>query len=265
MNKIVIDKENVILEKITKSIDVNFELRESEFGISKIFIKVLKNSNLFFDVNIDNSKYYIEIEVDNNVTLNIYEMKKGNKAKIQYNYILLNNSIINLYKYNGTTSIKEMLLVNLNEEYSKFNYNFKSISKSKENYDLVINHNSKNTDSFIKNNIVNVEDGKTTIQVSSYVDNGNIGCNVDQSNRIINLTDNKCEIRPNLYIDEYDCNANHSALIGGFSKQELFYLQSRGLSINDANRLLINGFLLSDFDNVKMIKEIKNNINEYWG
>ena len=82
---------------------------------------------------------------------------------------------------------------------------------------------------------------------------------------IINLTDNKCEIRPNLYIDEYDCNANHSALIGGFSKQELFYLQSRGLSINDANRLLINGFLLSDFDNVKMIKEIKNNINEYWG
>ena len=159
----------------------------------------------------------------------------------------------------------DVLITNLNEEYSKFNYNFKSISKSKENYDLVINHNSKNTDSFIKNNIVNVEDGKTTIQVSSYVDNGNIGCNVDQSNRIINLTDNKCEIRPNLYIDEYDCNANHSALIGGFSKQELFYLQSRGLSINDANRLLINGFLLSDFDNVKMIKEIKNNINKYWG
>ena len=31
------------------------------------------------------------------------------------------------------------------------------------------------------------------------------------------------------------------------------------------NKLLINGFLLSDFDNAKMIKEIKNNLSEYWG
>lgn len=265
MNKIVIDKENVILEKVTRNLKVNYELRESEFGISKIFIKVLKDTDILFDINIDNSKYYIEIEVDNNTVLNIYEIKRGNKAKIQYNYNLLNNSVINIYKYNNTTCIKEMILVNLNKEYSKFNYNFKSISKTKENYDLVINHNSSNTDSFIKNNIVNIEEGKTTIQVSSYVDNGNIGCNVNQSNRIINLTDNKCEIRPNLYIDEYDCNANHSALIGGFSKQELLYLQSRGLDINNANKLLINGFLLSDFDNAKMIKEIKNNLSEYWG
>ena len=71
MNKIVIDKENVILEKVTRNLKVNYELRESEFGISKIFIKVLKDTDILFDINIDNSKYYIEIEVDNNTVLNI--------------------------------------------------------------------------------------------------------------------------------------------------------------------------------------------------
>ena len=55
-----------------------------------------------------------------------------------------------------------------------------------------------------------------------------IGCVANQNNRIINLSDNKCEINPNLLIEENDVEANHSAHIGRFSNDEMFYLQSRG-------------------------------------
>ena len=89
-------------------------------------------------------------------------------------------------------------------------------------------------------------------------------CQVDQVNRIINLTKNKCEIDPNLYIDEYDVNASHSALIGKFSDEEMFYLESRGINKTDALKLLIKGFILSNIE----IEELKNQINEkiekYW-
>ena len=109
-----------------------------------------------------------------------------------------------------------------------------------------------------------IKDGKIKFNVSSFVPNGNKECQVDQVNRIINLTKNKCEIDPNLYIDEYDVNASHSALIGKFSDEEMFYLESRGINKTDALKLLIKGFILSNIE----IEELKNQINEkiekYW-
>ena len=109
-----------------------------------------------------------------------------------------------------------------------------------------------------------MEDGIVIYQVSSYVPKNIIGCTVNQNNRIINLTNNKCEIRPNLYIDTSDVNASHSALIGKFSDEEMFYMQSRGLDYDTANKLLISGFLTSDISDKKILKEVNKNINKYW-
>jgi Fe-S cluster assembly protein SufD len=90
------------------------------------------------------------------------------------------------------------------------------------------------------------------------------GCIVNQNNRIINLTNNKCEIKPNLYIDSYDVEASKSALIGKFSDEEMFYIQSRGIDYNNALKLLITGFLTSDIKNKKIISNINKNIIKYW-
>ena len=85
-----------------------------------------------------------------------------------------------------------------------------------------------------------------------------------QKEAIINLTNNKCEIKPNLYIDTSDVEASHSALIGKFSDEEMFYIQSRGIDYETALKLLITGFLTSDINNKKIIENINKNINKYW-
>ena len=46
-------------------------------------------------------------------------------------------------------------------------------------------------------------------------------------------------------IDNYDVDSNHAAYIGKFRDEELFYLMSRGISRDVANRLLLNGFLIN--------------------
>lgn len=265
MNKIIIDKEEVILEKITKKINVEVIPRKDIFGITKIIIDVIKSTDLEINSLFSNTKLDIVINLKDNVILNLYEYKRGEKAKLQYTYNLDEESNINVFKFSNLDTIKEMIICNLNGNKSSISYNFKAISTCKEVYDMIINHNHKNTSSDIKNNSVCTDDGKVSFQVSSYVDKGIKNCHVNQTNRIINLNNNKCEIRPNLYIDEYDVDANHSALIGGFNGDELFYLQSRGIREDDANKLLIKGFLLSDLSNKKMIKDIENNIKEYWG
>ena len=53
------------------------------------------------------------------------------------------------------------------------------------------------------------------------------------------MTENKCIIKPNLFIDEEDVVANHSALIGTFSSDEIFYLMSRGISKEESFNLLL--------------------------
>ena len=153
------------------------------------------------------------------------------------------------------------MLVNLNGQDAKFNYNFKTIATGYEKYDLNIYHNAPKTTSLIKNNGVNMKDGNLIFNVSSFVSAGNKDCNVDQISRIINLTNNKCQINPNLFIDEFDVNANHSALIGKFSDEEMFYMQSRGIDEKSAVNLLINGFLTSEVN--ELFKErIINTIQE---
>lgn len=265
MNRILIDKENVELEKITKKVDVSVVPRKDPFSITKVIINVLKSCDLEIGYNLENNKIDVLINLDKNVEFNLYELKNGVKGKIQYTYNLKDNSKMIVNKFNKADNIKEMIIVNLNGDNSNLNYNFKSICTGKEVYDIVVNHNNPNSVSEIKNNSVNINDGKISFQVSGYVDNGTKNCIINQNNRIINLTDNKCEIRPNLYINEYDTIANHSALIGGFNKDELFYIKCRGINETDAYKLLISGFLLSDLSYKKMIDCIKQSIKEYWG
>ena len=91
---------------------------------------------------------------------------------------------------------------------------------------------------------------------------GITGCDINQSGRIINMTENPCTIKPNLFIDEEDVVANHSALIGTFSPDEIFYLMSRGISKRDSENLLTKGFLLNGITYYR--KTLEEMINKYW-
>lgn len=235
-----------------KLIDSNLDYKLNDnFDISLIselpFLTVEMNVHKSCDVtlNIENkneNKLVFIINLDDNVTLNLNEIKKGTKLKYQ-SKINLNNSTINITKLNDLESINECSLINLNKENATINYILKTVSKNMEKYDININHNASNTNSNIVTNGLNIEKGKLNITVTTIVNNGKVKCVANQTNRIINLTLNNCKIRPNLLIDEQDVIANHSALIGNFSDEELFYIKRLGINHNDTLNLLIKGFL----------------------
>lgn len=264
MNKIDVVNDKIKSKKINKGINV-FEYEKKDlFDINKITININKSENLI--LSIDNkllTKLKIDISVKENCSSNLYIYSKGDKAKIKYNYIIKENSSLNVFKYNDILSINEMVEVNLNGYNAKIDYIFKSIGKNKESYDYAVFHNHKNTYSNIVNNCVNL-DGNTNIQISSSVKKDIAECICNQYNRIINLTNNKCEIRPILYIDTDNVDANHSALIGNFENEELFYLETMGISKNDAYKLLIKGFLIGGIADEFLSKKIIDSIKKYW-
>ena len=57
---------------------------------------------------------------------------------------------------------------------------------------------------------------------------------------------------PGLKIDTNDVKATHSASIAQIDEAQLFYLMSRGLSLDDANKLVVEGFLSPVLSQIKL-------------
>ena len=264
MNKIVIDEDIIKVANVSKSIEIEYFKSVNFFGLNEIKINIIKSSKLILEINtLDNTKFNLNFNINNDVEFDLTIKTSGNNSKIQYKYEIGENSCLNVNKINKVDTIKEMIVANLNGEKASINYNFKTICDNKETYDYYIHHNFKNTISNIKNNGI-ARDGSIIYQVSSFVPKDITGCVVNQNNRIINMCDNKSEIKPNLYIDCNDVEASHAALIDRFTFDEIFYLQSRGISYDDALKLLIKGFLLSDIDDKELLKYITESFNSIW-
>ena len=264
MNKIVIDNDIIKVASVPKSISIEYFKSVNFFGLNEIKINVAKSAKLLLEINtLDNTKFNLNFNIDKDVEFDLIIKTEGENGKIQYKYILADNSILNIDKINKVNTIKEMIMVELNGLNAKINYNFKTICENKETYDYYIHHNSKNTVSNIKNNGI-ANNGSIIYQVSGFVPKDITGCVLNQNNRIINLGNNVSEIKPNLYIDCNDVEASHSALIDRFTDSEIFYLMSRGISYNDALKLLIKGFLLSNIENSLLIKYITKIFNSIW-
>src|SRR5690625_4028030 len=68
--------------------------------------------------------------------------------------------------------------------------------------------------------------------------------NAEQESRILMLSDRaRGDANPILLIDEDDVTAGHAASVGRIDELQLYYLMSRGISKEKAERLIINGFL----------------------
>lgn len=264
MNKIKIVNDKFIIIEEDSKIEYSYLLKNSEYSINSLKIKVKEDTNLELDISVtESNKLDVYINVLNGVNLKINEYISGSDLKVQYKYYLEEKSKVDIQKINNIKSVKEYDIFNLNGVGAKVKRVLKTISSNKQKYDMLVYHNAKETSSDLINHGVNVEEGKLTFNVSSFVPNDISNCFVNQSNRIINLTDGKCVINPNMYIDCFDVTANHSAFIGSFSDEELFYLQSRGIDKETATKLLIRGFLTSNLN--EQLKDKYNDIiDKYW-
>lgn len=152
--------------------------------------------------------------------------------------------------------------VQLNHSGASIEYHYSHINYTNHVVHISVFHNAVSSVSNFYNHGVNVNDKRLEFLVEGtiFTNMNNSVCN--QENQIINLNNGKSVICPNLFINCYDSVSSHSAYIGEFSKDKLFYLESRGLSKRCAYRLLLCGFLVSnvgceDFlDGKKFLSEI---------
>lgn len=88
------------------------------------------------------------------------------------------------------------------------------------------------------------EQGTLTFNGIGHIIKGAKGADAQQESRVLMLSDKaRGDANPILLIDENEVTAGHAASVGRVDPDEMYYLMSRGLSKETAERLVIRGFL----------------------
>lgn len=110
--------------------------------------------------------------------------------------------------------------------------------------DTRVTNKGKHTIGHILQHGVIRESGTLTFNGIGHILHGAKGADAQQESRVLNLSDRaRGDANPILLIDENEVTAGHAASVGRVDPDQMYYLMSRGLEKEEAERLVIRGFL----------------------
>ena len=228
--------------------------------------KVINNKfciSLGNDTKLNILEYYKsenKVKYFNNVVHN-YHLKKNsilkrfnvnNNLDNSYNYHLTNvksysNSIFENFLFSsGSNQIKNEIHCDLLESFGSCFINGVIFLDSKQHHELKTNINHKyehcKSSQLIKS--VLLDNSKGTYQGKIYVDKNAQKTNGYQLSKALVLSDSsEFNSKPELEIYADDVKCSHGSTTGNIDENSVFYLMSRGLSKDQAKKMLVEGFL----------------------
>lgn len=251
------ENKEIKVEESRDFLELNKEKEEIYFKKSPNHLSTLRlNDTKEIDIKLeDNSNEIVNLLLDNN-----YE-------KLSINIDINENS--NLDFYIGDIADESSILslnLNVSGENSSVNFHVASLAENdqKKKYLLNVNHLNPNSNSLIDFNGVSKNNAEIRVDAVSFVKENMHKTNANQKVRII-LMDKEAKglAKPILKIDHNDIKASHACAIGNLKEDDLYYLLSRGLNVNDAKKLITLGYLLPITQ--KFDEESKNKFVEYVG
>lgn len=137
-----------------------------------------------------------------------------------------------------------------------------SAGKQTQGIDTRVTNKAPHTIGHILQHGVIRERGTLTFNGIGHILKGAKGADAQQESRVLMLSDKaRGDANPILLIDENEVTAGHAASVGRVDPEEMYYLMSRGLRKEDAERLVIRGFLGSVITAIP-VKEVQNEFIE---
>lgn len=113
-----------------------------------------------------------------------------------------------------------------------------------QNFVQKIIHIGRASEGYILGHAVMKDQAKGIFNGISKMEKGASKANGQQTERVLMLSDQaRGDANPILLIDEDDVKASHAASVGQMDQTQLYYLMSRGIPKEEAERLIILGFL----------------------
>ena len=219
---------NILVENDVISFDsgvINLEIKSKELVIN------IKNDVVINELNINNNTNKLIINIEDN-------------SKLVYN------------KFNKKAGCNLEIIVNITDN-STFEGNIAFIASNKNNIKITTNMNGNEIVNNLFVKCLTKNEGSIDIQVDGNVLSNTINNKMKESIKLLNQNNSKSRILPNMLVSTNEVEADHFVTISGIDLNELFYLNSKGISNEEATKLLEKGFILEIFN--EDIQKIINN------
>ncbi|XOB63102.1 SufB/SufD family protein [Campylobacterota bacterium DY0563] len=267
------NEELLIDESTNEPIKLIYYPKEEKTNSLKIRVKEGVNASIIevFAGNDLNETFTRELIVEDNANLEYMKYQNiGNNSNIelQYNIDLKDNANIKMTNFE----------LGKGKNINQFNTEFDSINSNLNIYGLVkidentnsksvfkTSHNNQNCFSDIKYKHILDESSKATFEALSVVNEKALNSRVLQNSNTILLSDDAVIFaQPHLEINIDELEASHGATTGSLNKEQLLYLESRGIESKKAKQMLLKAFENEIYDNIEDIK-IKEFLQELEG
>lgn len=267
-------KKNELIEiKLSKKEPLYLNQKYNKNTAQSIHQKIVVGENIHAEILFNHASedetacftnIFTEIVLEKNAKLCIYKKQRLNKNSFLIDFIQVNQaeeSVFNSFTLdNGATLSRTDFIVNLNAPHAEANLQGVYLTKDEQiaDHHSVIHHHAPHCQS--KQHYRGILQDK-----SKAIFNGKVIFEKDAQKSVTQqlnknlLLSNQAEIdtKPELEIYADDVKASHGATVGQLDQQALFYLQARGIHLQEAKGLLMEGFLKEVFLTIEN-KELQN-------
>ena len=258
MLKLLNKNENIIINDHLVSLEIDVDndivLNISVQKDSNVYIKINKADKIDLDINVEaNVKSSILIWNDTKDSLVTKEhINVKDNANLTLAYADINNS-----------NVDRKIIVDLIEKYASADVKTACLTSSDKKYILEINSKAPFTLGQMENFSVVLKDGNYYMDATGRILKGCNGSKSHQTSRALCFdAKQKATILPQLLIDENDVEASHATSVGSVDENQLFYMQTRGLTKKEVLSLIAVGYL-SFITDVIDDEELKNSIIDH--
>ena len=218
----------------------------------------------------NNSVFELYLDNDSSVDFIVHSNQPNATKILNLSANINKNATLNFYTINISGElIKNNYYFSLNNKNSACNFNGIGLLNKKNHIDnyIEINHNEKHTSSNLNfNNILN-DYSKGIFYAKTVINKQCSQSEASQNNKNMLLSkSSSMQSNPQLIINNDDVQCSHGSTTGEIDSDALFYMQSRGIKIDQAKKMLINSFLsnlISEIKNKEILKMINNQINAW--
>lgn len=229
---------------------------QHSFNQIRSLIYAGKNSKIDLIVNyigLEDKEYLtnsvIECFVEENASVKLEKIQNESKKAVRlysFNADLAANSNFEYHSFNfGAKSNREDVEVNINGEGAEATVNGLYVLEGdrKSHHKVIVNHNAAHSQSHQLYKGILKDEARAEFNGLIEVARDAQKTDADQLNKNLLLSkDSHVDSRPQLNIFADDVKCAHGSTVGRLSDDELFYLQSRGLTKEDAHTVLTYSF-----------------------
>lgn len=229
-------------------ININKDLRIEFASLDAETIFTLpKDENHSLALNKVGGEKFVTINIEEDSTLNLSLLADSSIKNLKLTANLGKNAKLIVYFADFSTEVNNTeVVINLNDENAEASWKLASLSSRQDKKNIVVSvlHNSPSTFAKVDNYGVAKDSSKLLFAGTSHILNGMVKSKTQQNAKIM-VFDESCiaTCKPILKIDENDIEASHAAAVGKISDEHIFYLTSRGLTLEESKMIITLGYL----------------------